>query len=305
MELSEVARRLGLDIADPGLSALCGRLDGAAPGDWRRLAAAIARSVMPGSASGVRWPAWDRVPAPLVLGIAGPQGSGKSTLAGQLERALAAAGARPAACSLDDFYLSRARRRELAREVHPLLATRGVPGTHDVALLRRVIAELGGSGSVHLPRFDKGVDDVMPRAQWRRLQAPVDVVVLEGWCVGAAAQPPGALVRPANELEAREDADGAWRRYVNDALAGPYAALWRCLHGLVYLQVPDLDAVLRWRGEQERALPPAQRMSPAALRRFIAHYQRITVAMQADMPGRADLLVRLDEDHTVSEICVK
>jgi len=105
-----------------------------------------------------------------------------------------------------------------------------------------------------------------------------------------------------NDLEAREDEAGVWRRSVNSALEREYAPLWAAVHVLVYLEVPDMAAVLRWRTEQERALPAERRMSAAGLLRFVAHYQRITGAMRADLPQRAHLAVRLDERHRVVEI---
>lgn len=305
MRLPEMLQRLGFGPADAVAHDLWHRLAarsaGAVPADWQALAAVLGRSLMPGRPAGPPWPSWDEVAAPLVLGIGGGQGAGKSTLAAQLEQALAAAGARAVACSLDDFYLSHARRRELAGSVHPLLATRGVPGTHDIPLLLDVIAGLGGSGEVAIPVFDKAADDIEPPARWRRISAPVDVLVLEGWCVGARPQSEAALDQPVNALELREDPDGTWRRYVNAALSGPYARAWARLHALVFLQVPGLDAVLRWRTCQEQAVPAAKRMTDAALERFVAHYERITRTMLADLPGRAALTVRLDESHAVAD----
>jgi D-glycerate 3-kinase len=301
-------QHLGLDPADPITSRLA---SAAAPqglgarGGWRPLAAAVARSLMPDAAVPARarlWPPWSEVPLPLVFGIAGAQGSGKTTLARELERCLLAAGARVAACSLDDFYLSRNRRRELAADVHPLLATRGVPGTHDLTLLNQVIDDLGTAGSVRLPVFDKGADDLLPAAQWRRVSAPLDVLVLEGWCLGAVPQAPAALHEPVNTLEACEDADERWRRFANDALAGRYAALWRRLHGLIFLRVPDMDAVLRWRTEQELALPADRRMDAAGLERFVAHYERITRSMLTTPPPAARLVVSLDDSHAVAAL---
>jgi pantothenate kinase-related protein Tda10 len=70
---------------------------------------------------------------PLVVGLTGPQGSGKSTLAARLPDLLAAAGLNAGVLALDDLYLTKAERQRLAADVHPLFATRGVPGTHDVA----------------------------------------------------------------------------------------------------------------------------------------------------------------------------
>lgn len=290
MELGRVLRCLGVNHADPAaveLYRVLTRVDGKpVPPDWRALSAGLVRR-LEGLVEH----------EPLVLGVAGGQGSGKTTLAGALRRGFEAAGVRAVTCSLDDFYLSRARRRDLAGSVHPLLATRGVPGTHDVDLLERVMAGLGEPGVVDLPVFDKGADDRLPRSHWRRVPAPVDVLVLEGWCVGARPEAEPTLEVPVNELEAAEDADGTWRRYVNAALAGPYARLWDRLHVLVYLQVPGLDAVIRWRTEQEQALPPDRRMSRGNVARFVAHYERVTAAMQADLPQRADLVARLNDEH--------
>ena len=71
---------------------------------------------------------------PQVVGICGAQGSGKSTLVAALAERLAEEGIAAATLSLDDLYFTRAERLRLASEVHPLFATRGVPGTHDIAL---------------------------------------------------------------------------------------------------------------------------------------------------------------------------
>lgn len=241
----------------------------------------------------------------LLIGLNGGQGSGKSTLAALVRDALAREfGLSGLVLSIDDLYLTRAERAGLAREVHPLLATRGVPGTHDVALghaLLDVLTDPAGSGRVAIPRFDKAVDDRRPEADWDHAMAPVDVVLLEGWCVGARAEAPAELVAPCNDLEAQEDAGGAWRRHVNDQLAGPYAALFARLDALVMLRVPDFDAVRRWRGEQEARLRATSGagMDDAAVDRFVAHYERVTRHQLATLPARADLRLDLDTDHAI------
>src|SRR6187402_352808 len=73
--------------------------------------------------------------SPFILGISGLQGSGKSTLAASLIEAAKERGWSAVSLSLDDVYLTRAEREALGRQVHPLLRTRGVPGTHDLTLL--------------------------------------------------------------------------------------------------------------------------------------------------------------------------
>lgn len=236
---------------------------------------------------------------PVVLGLCGPQGSGKSTLAAQVRAALAAEGRRVAVISLDDYYLTRAERAALAREAHPLFATRGPPGTHDAAALTDTLRALKAGGPAALWRFDKGRDDRAPPEAFERIDAPVDLVLLEGWCVGARPEPEARLAAPVNALEAGEDPDGRWRRAVNAALAGPYQTLFHELDALALLTAPDFDTVFTWRAEQERALaasnPTAPRlMDDAALRRFLMHYERLTRWIAEEAPARADLWLPLD-----------
>ena len=235
-----------------------------------------------------------------VLGIAGAQGSGKSTLARALKQRMDEAGVASALLSIDDLYLSHAARAALAQTVHPLLRTRGVPGTHDVALGLDLIAALERGDAVPLPRFDKGADDRLPADQWDRAPAGTRLLLLEGWCVGARPQPEEALAAPVNALERQEDADGRWRRFVNAALAGSYQALFARIDRIAFLAAPDFDVVARWRGDQEAPLRAAGRgMDEAALARFIQHYERITRHMLADMPARADMLIQLDAERQV------
>jgi D-glycerate 3-kinase len=246
----------------------------------------------------------------LVVGIAGGQGTGKSTLASVLQTLLQHGfGVGSVVVSLDDYYLPRAARNELARRVHPLLATRGVPGTHDIARLQADLPRLcaADSGeSIELPRFSKAHDD---RAlDTERCQGAFDLVLFEGWCVGARAQDPAALAQPINLLERDEDPDAVFRRYVNDQLAQPYAALWRTLDELVFLAAPDLAAIRAFRAEQERALqrsgdPNAPGlMNEAQLQRFVEHFERITTHMLSDTPRHADFVAYLGPDRTVRSI---
>jgi D-glycerate 3-kinase len=234
---------------------------------------------------------------PWVVGICGPQGSGKSTLAASLRQLLAAQGLRAAVLSLDDLYLTHAQRAALAGRVHPLLAQRGVPGTHDVALGLDVIARLGEPGTVALPSFDKARDDRCALAQWPRVAAPLDVLLFEGWCVGARPQAEAELVTPLNALERTEDQQGVWRRYVNAALAGDYQRLFAGLDELVLLQAESFEHVYAWRLEQEHKLRERLRatgadlaatMDDAALARFIQLFERLTRHILAEMPARAD-----------------
>lgn len=228
-----------------------------------------------------------------VVGLCGAQGSGKSTLAAAVAREMTALGVPTAVISIDDIYLTPAQREVLARDVHPLLRTRGVPGTHDVALGLSVFDALDRGEATRLPRFDKALDDRLPQALWPRAPAGCRLLLFEGWCVGARPQPEHILARPVNALEANEDRQGVWRRYVNGVLAGAYQRLFARIDALVLLAAPGFDVVLDWRREQEAALG-RRAMDEAALTRFVAHYERLTRHILAEMPARADLVIELD-----------
>jgi D-glycerate 3-kinase len=243
----------------------------------------------------------------LVLGLNGAQGTGKSTLARLLRRLLERIyGMRVAILSLDDLYLTAAERVRRAEVIHPLLATRGVPGTHDVSLGIRTIRALREGKPLALPRFDKAHDDRLPVAQWPRWQGPCDVVIFEGWCVGARPQPRGELDSPINGLEKLEDPTGDWRYYVNRELGGHYQALFAEIDLLVMLRPESFDYVFAWREQQEARLRERgggpEVMRPTAVRRFVMHFERLTRFMWEEMPARADAVIYLGDDHEPTQV---
>jgi len=237
---------------------------------------------------------------PLVVGINGAQGSGKTTLCRFLEELLYQRRLRTVTLSLDDLYLMKAERLTLAQDEHPLFATRGVPGTHDVALGEAILDELRAGRTTTLPRFDKAADD--RAAEGKIAEGPVDVILFEGWCVGAVPQPAAALRDPVNRLEADEDPDGSWRREVNRRLATDYAELFARIDLLVMLKVESFEAVRANRRLQEQKLAArdpdgAALMDEAALDRFLMHYERLTRWMLQEMPARADVLIPIGPDQ--------
>ncbi|MEL0082304.1 MAG: kinase [Gammaproteobacteria bacterium] len=249
-----------------------------------------------------------RLQRPLIIGINGAQGSGKSTLADWLVSALSALLPAPAvALSIDDFYLSREQRMKLAATVHPLLATRGVPGTHDVPLAQQTLAKLVGfEGEVSVPRFDKSRDDRLPEARWSRVSTPVSAIVLEGWCLGVTAQQDKLLKIPLNRLEQTEDSSAEWRSYANRQLAGEYQRLWDQVDLWAMLRAPGFETVYHWRLEQEQKLAQQagttagdQLMDESEIARFIQFYQRLTEHAMATLPERVHFLYQLDSDRRV------
>jgi len=246
----------------------------------------------------------------LLLGINGAQGTGKSTLADLLRVATKSMfDWRVAVLSIDDFYYTLKERRALARDVHPLLLTRGAPGTHDTDLLcdyLKRLRQLGTGEHVALPCFDKAIDDRADETRWPTVDGPVDLIILEGWCVGTTAQAGLELRQPVNELERNEDSDGTWRHYVNERLKANYQQIFAKLDFLVFIQAPDFDSILRWRVEQEEKLATVSAegssglMNRAQLERFLQFYERLTRANLKALPSKADVVFRLDDAHVIT-----
>jgi D-glycerate 3-kinase len=239
---------------------------------------------------------------PFVLGICGAQGSGKSTLSEGLARRLEGEGLNVALLSLDDLYLAPEARPVV---VSPLFATRGVPGTHDVVLGKRVFASLKAGQPTRLPRFDKANDRPLAESDWPEITAP-DVIIFEGWCVGARPQSDAELIEPVNDLERMDD--GIWRQAVNEALQGPYATLFNHIDRLILLAAPGFEIVRDWRIEQENALRQrleaegrtgAKVMSDEEVARFIQYYERLTRHILQTMPDYADLTLQLDSSRNM------
>ncbi|MBD3646427.1 MAG: kinase, partial [Pseudomonadales bacterium] len=231
----------------------------------------------------------------MCLGIAGAQGSGKTTLATELADHMNRQGLTTCTLSLDDFYRTRAEREALARELHPLFRTRGVPGSHDMKLMLEAMRSLQQGNETQVPVFDKAADDRC--RDWRTIPAGQEFVIIEGWCWGARPASGEDLLDPINELEAKRDPDGTWRKAVNSFLAEDgYQRAFAATDALLFLVVPDFDAVFRWRLQQEQELSPGEVnrvMDDAGVREFIMHYERISRRMLRDLPGRADISLRL------------
>jgi D-glycerate 3-kinase len=236
---------------------------------------------------------------PVLIGVSGAQGSGKTTVCKLLEMAN-----RPrfAHFSLDDVYWSKAERVDLGRLIHPLFATRGPPGTHDLDLaiatvdaLQRATAE----SETRLPRFDKLRDEPAPESEWPIYRGRPEAILIDGWCLGATPPDSG---KPLNAVEAI-DSDGRWRAAQAVFLAEEYARFFAMFDAMIYLKPPSWEIVRRWRGQQEeqllaRAMNAEER---AKLDRFLMHYERLTRSMMAG-GVKADVIVQLDEERAVQVV---
>ena len=250
--------------------------------------------------------------ATLFVGVNGTQGSGKSTLCDfLLEYLTELHDLAVISISLDDFYFGSDVRAELANKIHPLLATRGVPGTHDVVQMQSCFEALAKQHTVIVPRFDKATDNPSPESEWLTVTKAVDIVFMEGWCWGIRAQTDKAMIEPVNNLEALEDIEATWRIFVNNQLRDQYEPLYDYMHYWVMLQAPGFSTVHDWRCEQEHKLRAklnadnanteqlAGLMSDKQILRFIQHYQRLTEHGLTSLPEACDAVFEMDNQRHI------
>lgn len=260
------------------------------------------------------WLVQQKKHSPLIIGLNGAQGSGKSTLTKILSTLLEHGfNKKIVSLSIDDLYKTKHQREKLALDIHPLFATRGVPGTHDVDLGKSILNHLkqGTEPEVHIPVFDKSIDDRLQQKYWSKVSGDCDIVIFEGWCVGSSPQQERDLQHPVNQLEKDEDPDGTWRKFVNRQLETDYQDLFSIIDILIMLQIPNFNKVYEWRKLQEHKLKDAMpnkitstdnTMSDDEIDRFIMHYERISRHTLKEMPGRADVIIHLDNDHQIKNI---
>lgn len=247
---------------------------------------------------------------PLLVSINGAQGTGKSTMTSFLKLIIESESkSQVAELSLDNFYLGREAREKLAEEIHPLLRTRGVPGTHDIQLLENVLDDLLNRRPCIVPKFDKAMDDQCSEDKWLSIDEPVDIILFEGWCNNSPPQSTDELKRPINDLEKNEDAEGVWRRFVNDRLIEYQQRIFQRTDICIMLKAPDFDSVFSWRRLQEEKLRASvssgaslQLMGDDELKRFIQHYERITRHTIEYLPAIADVVLPVESDHSIRGI---
>lgn len=235
------------------------------------------------------------------IGISGAPGSGKSTLSRTFVHCLNELGITACLLSLDDYYLDRPGRERMAQDVHPLFRQRGVPGTHEIRRLKRDHDRIraGEIEGLQLPVFDKSKDNRMPASQWKSLESAPQIIVIEGWCIGAAPQETSELDHPANDMERLRDTGGTWRRAVSKAWKHMYSDLDSRLDQVWYIRVPDWDCVVDWRWRQEQDLAQKNLQNRLEVMHFLACFERIVRHMQNSSSEWADLVLETDREHNV------
>lgn len=244
------------------------------------------------------------------VGINGCQGSGKSTLTDFVASYLSKQyQLNVVAMSLDDFYFSSKKRNHLARCIHPLLATRGVPGTHDVDMLEGILAQLKKRKTgFSIPKFNKATDEPFSKSQWNKVVKPIDIILVEGWFWGVKPQTASTLKEPLNALERQHDKNSVWRSYVNQQLEEKHLPLYKYMDFWVALHAPSFDCVYKWRLEQEKklaikniGLANSKIQSAEEILNFIQYFQRLTIQSGNTICNTANITFYLDAERHISE----
>ena len=250
--------------------------------------------------------------SPLIVGLAGGQGSGKTTISSILSLILKKYfKLKVFKISIDDFYKTKKQREILSKNKHSLLLTRGVPGTHDIKIMLDFFRKIKTKNfkSLKLPKFNKANDDRYKKKHWYKLKSRPDVVIFEGWCVGAKPQSLRLLKKPINTIEKAYDKSLKWRRFVNLQLKTNYKKLYSQLDSLLYLKVKNFNLLKKWRIKQEEKLwlkaksrKNLKIMNKKEVINFMQTYQRITEQMFKDAPKYSSIIMNLNKNHQIHKI---
>jgi len=249
---------------------------------------------------------------PYIVGLGGGQGTGKTTISSIITIILRKYfKLNVFKISIDDFYKTRKERLSLAKKIHPFLITRGVPGTHDLNIILNFFKKTKSKNfrSLKLPRFNKAIDDRCDKNLWYSVRKKPDVVIFEGWCVGARAEKNNTLKKSVNSLEKKDDIKLIWRKFVNQQLKLKYKKLYDQLDCLLFLRANNFSLLQRWRLKQESKLRLKKKgfrnnkiMSKKDLINFMQTYQRVTQNMLNYAPKYSSIILNLNRNHQIKSV---
>ncbi len=252
---------------------------------------------------------------PYFVGLAGGQGTGKTTISSIVKIVLEKYfKLKVFKISIDDFYKTRKERITLSKKVHPMLLTRGVPGTHDINMMLDFFKKSKSKkfNKMKLPSFNKAIDDRFPKNKWSKINKRPDVIIFEGWCVGARAETEKTLKKSVNSMEKANDHKLVWRKFVNHQLKTKYKKLYSQLNCMIYLKAKNFSLLQKWRLKQEHKLWLKTKkkgshkiMSKGDVINFMQTYQRITQNMFKNMPKYASIILNLNSNHQIKTAVYK
>ena len=159
---------------------------------------------------------------------------------------------------------------------------------------------------MNIPKFYKSIDDILTKNKGMKVKKKPNIVIFEGWCVGATAQKKKDLNYPINKLEKLKDKKKIWRKRVNLELSKNYKKIFNLVDKLIFLKVPSFKYVYKWRTLQEKKLRITSKgnktMTDKQIKNFIMYYERITKHMLKTLPKVADTVISIDAKHRLKSI---
>ena len=158
-----------------------------------------------------------------------------------------------------------------------------------------------------MPKFEKAEDNRLKKKYWFKVKQKPEIVILEGWCVGAKPQSNILIKRPINILEKYEDQNLKWRKYVNEKLKKEYKNLFAMIDHFIFMKIPNFKMVFKWRLLQEKKLKKKSHlkkkiMTYKEIKRFIMFYERITLQMLKDLSKSASIVMLLKKNHEIKKV---
>ena len=252
---------------------------------------------------------------PFIVGLGGGQGIGKTTITSIISIVLKKYfKLNVFKISIDDFYKTKKERILLSKKVHPSLITRGVPGTHDVSSMFSFFKRVKSKNfrALKLPKFNKAIDDRYNKKLWHSIKKKPDIIIFEGWCVGARAEKNNSLKKAINSLERNSDKKLIWRKFVNQQLKLKYKKLYTELDCMLFLKANNFRLLQQWRLKQEKKLWLKNKrsrnnriMNKKDVIKFMQTYQRITQNMLKHAPKYSSIILNLNRNHQIKSVKYK
>ena len=238
--------------------------------------------------------------------ISGSQGCGKTTLLKLIKNNFKNFyNIDPLCISLDDYYLTKKQRNDLSKRIHPLLQTRGVPGTHATGKITKTLQLFDKKKyPIKIPKFDKLNDDRLSSSQI--ITSKKNMIFLEGWCCGCPPLSNSFLQKNLNKIE-KADSEYIWRKYYNKKLKKEYKLIFNHFEYLIYFKIPSFDCVLKWRIKQEKRLKFNKKknincMNKIEIKDFISYYEKITKWMMKNTLSNSNLIIKINKNQKIQSI---